>query len=206
MDCNRARRQLESMRGWGDGALLQHLRRCADCRDCAGELRVRDLLGTLPAPEPAAGFERRLVAAALPERRPPASRLRGWQFATAAGLLLAVLVVCFRGQSPVVPVSMTTPPISVSLDTPRNLSGATIRVSLPPNLALEGYGDTRQLQWRADLNAGANRLTLPLRLRGAAGEAEIVIRVEHGGAYREFRVPVQVVPANGDRRRPTTHL
>lgn len=212
MDCIHARRELELMREQNSGALLGHLRRCADCREHAEELRLVRLLRTMPAPEPAEGFEQRLLSAALPRRR-EASRsahasLRGWQFATAASLLLAVLAVLPRWQSPVAPAPAevaAAQPVSISVDAARSLPGATIQVSLPPNLALDGYGDARQLQWRADLNAGANRLTLPVRMREAAGSAEILIRIEHGGAHREFRVPVQV----NDRFRsssPTTTI
>lgn len=209
MDCNQAKRELELLREQNSAALLAHLRSCADCRDHAEELRVVRLLRTMPAPEPAEGFEQRVLAAVLPARREPSgARLRGWQLATAASLLLAVLAALPRWQQPAAPApeAVAALPVSVSLDTPRSLPGATIQVSLPPNLALEGYGDARQLQWRADLNAGTNRLTLPVRTRQAAGAAEILIRVEHHGAHREFRVPVQLGPADAAGSGPTTNI
>lgn len=199
MECNQARRELELMRAQNSGALLIHLRQCGDCREHAEDLRVVRLLRTMPAPEPEEGFEQRVLAGVLPERRGESrSRVRGWQLATAASLLLAVLASLPRWQQPMSPAPRTVAalPVSVSLDTPRTLQGATIRVSLPSNLVLEGYGDTRELQWQADLNAGSNRLTLPVRLREPAETAEVLIRIEHGGAHREFRVPVQVGPAD----------
>lgn len=209
MNCNQARRELELMREQNSADLLAHLRRCADCREGAEDLRIARLLRTMPAPEPAEDFERRALAAALPQSREPSrSRVRGWQLATTASLLLAVLAVLPRWQQPAAPApeAVAALPVSVSLDTPRSLSGATIQVSLPPNLALEGYGDARQLQWQADLNAGTNRLTLPVQRRETGGEAEIVIRIEHEGARREFRVPVRVGPDDGSRPQPTTKI
>jgi hypothetical protein len=55
----------------------------------------------------------------------------------------------------------------------------------------------RDLEWQANLNAGGNRLTLPVRLQGAEGGGEILIEVEHEGARKTFRVPVQSRPAGG---------
>ena len=199
MNCSQAKRELELMRQQNSSALLGHLRHCADCRDCAEDIRVRRLLRSMPAPEPGDDFESRVLKAALPQRaQPTRAALRGWQLATAASLLLAVLVALPRWmqqpeQMQLVEASVAAAlPVSVSLDTPRALQGAVIRVSLPENLQLDGYGDTRELQWRADLSAGSNRLTLPVRLRSSATAAEIVIQVEHGGAHREFRVPVDL--------------
>jgi len=207
MECNQARRELALMREQNNSALLIHLRQCGDCREHAEELRVVRLLRTMPAPEPGEGFERRMLAAALPERREESSsRVRGWQLATAASLLLAVLAALPRWQQPPpsAPQAVAALPVSVSVDTPRTLRGATIRVSLPANLELEGYGDARELQWQADLDAGSNRLTLPVRLRKPAGAAEVLIRIEHGGAHKEFRVPVQVRPAKSTPSDSTT--
>ncbi|WP_323845834.1 hypothetical protein [Microbulbifer magnicolonia] len=197
MDCNQAKRELELLREQNSSALLIHLRKCSGCRDHAEELRVVRLLRSMPAPEPAEDFEERVLAAALPKQPEISpSRLRGWQLATAASLLLAVLVALPRWQqpAPATPPALAALPVSVAVDTPRTLRGATIRVSLPPNLELEGYGGSRELQWQADLNAGSNRLTLPVRLREAGGAAEIMIYIEHGGAHREFRVPVKFRP------------
>ncbi|WP_346838571.1 hypothetical protein [Microbulbifer sp. SAOS-129_SWC] len=196
MNCTESKRELELMRESNSGALLVHLRRCADCRDYAETLRISRLLRTLPAPEPDADFERRVLAAALPQRAQVSRRtLRGWQLATAASLLLAIFLALPRGPHAVPAATLATSvalPVSVSVDTPRALPGALISVSMPEGVQLDGYGDTRELQWHADLRAGSNRLTLPLHSSGAAAAgAQILIQVEHNGARREFRVPVR---------------
>ena len=195
MNCSESRRELDLMRESNSGALLAHLRGCTECRDHAEELRISRLLSTLPAPEPDADFERRVLAAALPQRREPGYRaLRGWQLATAASLLLVIFLALPSKRQPqpsVQPASVAVQPLSVSLDSSRALPGTLIRVSLPDNVQLDGYGDARELQWHADLHAGANRLTLPVRSQSAAEGAEILIRLEHDGAQKEFRVPVQ---------------
>lgn len=194
MNCSESRRELDLMREANSGALLAHLRSCVECRDYAEELRISRLLRTLPAPEPDADFERRVLAAALPQRPEVAKRtLRGWQLATAASLLLAIFLALPRGQQTVPAVesaSAVALPVSVSVDTPRALPGALIRVSLPDSVRLDGYGDVHELQWHTDLRAGSNRLTLPVRSRETTEGAEILIQVEHNGAHREFRVPI----------------
>ena len=193
MNCCQARRELELMQRENNGALLRHLHRCGECRDYAEELRLVNLLRTLPAPEPSDYFEERVLNAALPRRRKAAhASLRKWQLATAASLLVAVLAAVPNWRQPaevVVPEAVL--PVGLSLDTPQALQGAMISVSLPDNLVLDGYGDTRELQWRADLNAGTNRLTLPVRARSQSS-AQILIRVEHNGAERQFTIPVSL--------------
>ncbi|QKX16422.1 anti-sigma factor [Microbulbifer sp. YPW1] len=210
MNCCQARRELELMQRENNGALLKHLHRCSTCREYAEELRLINLLRTMPAPEPSEHFEARVLAAALPKaRNQERARVRGWQLATAASLVLAVFAT-FQHRQPsgpeIAPLSSemavadsgvrTTLPVNVSVDTTRAMPGAMISVSLPENLALEGYGDQRELRWRADLNAGANRLTLPVRVRNGQ-RTEILIRIEHQGAHKEFYVPVDLPSGAG---------
>ncbi|MBB3063542.1 hypothetical protein [Microbulbifer rhizosphaerae] len=205
MNCNRAKQELELMREQNGGSLLHHLRQCASCRDYAEELRVVRLLRSMPAPEPSEGFEHRVLRSALPQSRvEPQARLRGWQLATAASLLLAVMMAVPRWQSSqsAAPQIVSTLPVSVSLDSARPLEGAVIRVSLPSHLALDGYPGVQDLEWQANLNAGANRLTLPVRLQGAESGGEILIEVEHEGARKTFRVPVQFRPSGGAATAP----
>lgn len=199
MNCDRAKQELELMRQQNGGSLLHHLRQCASCRDYAEELRVVRLLRSMPAPGPSEGFENRVLQSAVSQsqsRSEPQARLRGWQLATAASLLLAVMMTVPRWQSPQpsAPQAASTLPVSVSLDSARPLEGAVIRVSLPPQLALDGYPGVRDLEWRANLNAGGNRLTLPVQLQGAESGGEIRIEVEHRGARKVFRVPVRQQP------------
>lgn len=205
MNCCQARRELELMQRENNGALLRHLHRCSECRDYAEELRLVNLLRTMPAPEPSDYFEERMLNAALPKRRKAVhTSLRKWQLATAASLLVAVLAAVpnWRSPAPQPLESSVALPVSLSLDTPRALQGAVISVSLPDNLALEGYGDTRELQWQADLNAGTNRLTLPVRAR-TQSSAQILIRVEHNGAQRQFTIPVSLTaPAEALDKQP----
>lgn len=204
MNCCQARRELDLMQRENNSALLRHLHRCRECREYAEELRLVNLLRTMPAPPPSEYFEERVLNAALPKRSSSAlGNVRKWQLATAASVLFAVVAALPHWQ-PAAPAPEAaaiqaavpaTLPLRVSVDAARAMEGAVISVSLPENLALEGYGDQRELRWRTNLDAGANQLTLPVRARSGQRN-EILIRIEHEGARKEFYVPVDF-PAGG---------
>ncbi|WP_226703634.1 hypothetical protein [Microbulbifer elongatus] len=211
MNCCQARRELDLMQRENNSVLLKHLHRCGECREYAEELRLVNLLRTMPAPQPSEYFEERVLKAALPKRSSAVhGSVRKWQLATAASVLFAVIAALPQWQSsaPTVETAMMQAaisqalPVRVSVDAARAMEGAVISVSLPEHLALEGYGDQRELSWRTNLSAGANRLTLPVRARSGQRN-EILIRIEHEGARKEFYVPVDLpagaeLPANND--------
>ncbi|UHQ54306.1 hypothetical protein [Microbulbifer sp. YPW16] len=200
MHCRQAQQQLEQLKPENEPDLLAHLRRCHDCREYAEDLRVARLLRTMPAPEPEAGFESRVLRTAISQSRgvPQGANAVGWKLATAASLLLAIFLALPRqAPTPAEPVgqlagtvSPGVMPVTLALKSGRDLAGAKIRVVMPEHLEVDGFENQRDLQWRTDLKAGANRLTLPIRQRNDRGNDVILIEIEHEGARREFRVPV----------------
>jgi|GEM_PF-931059 len=218
MQCSQIRQQLETMTAAAprEDALVAHLQQCPECRDYAEELHLRRLLSTLPLREPSTGFEARVLEVALNARRNPPGlhARRGWWLATAASVVLAVLLTLqfqpqVSGPQPVADLLQAeqTPqlqPVSVLLNSARPLKDATITVILPSHLALEGYQDSQQLQWQVNLSAGGNKLMLPLRLRqdenGQIQIGEIAINLEHDGLRKQFRVPVRHGPRTGVTR------
>ena len=54
-----------------------------------------------------------------------------------------------------------------------------------------GFGDLRELTWSTDLEKGVNKLTLPLSAVAVAG-GQLVVRLEHEGTTREFRVDLNI--------------
>ncbi|SDK56040.1 hypothetical protein [Microbulbifer yueqingensis] len=199
MECKLAQAQLEQLKPSNEPELLAHLRKCGECRDFAEDLRILRLLRSLPAPEPTPGFEERVLRAASAgdevARRVPSAI--GWKLATAASLLLAV-ILALPEPGPVEPVpglaqavTAAVIPVTLALNSGRDLAGARIRVVMPEHLQLQGFENQRDLQWHTDLKAGANRLTLPVQRRSRSGVETILIEIEHNGARREFRVPVR---------------
>jgi anti-sigma factor RsiW len=68
--------------------------------------------------------------------------------------------------------------LSVAIETEHALANATITVTLSGGVELAGYTGQRQLSWKADLVAGVNRLTLPVKATGIAG-GQVIVQLAH---------------------------
>ncbi len=211
MKCSQIRQQLITQREAGPlgDALLTHLQQCTECREYAEELRLQRLLRTLPLREPEAGFENRVLQKALGDSHSVTALRHGWSWggAAAAGVVLALLVTLLWRPQPLesqtekvatlLPNSqkLQVRPVRVLLSSVRTLRDATITVSLPPHLTLEGHAEAQRLQWKTNLSAGDNKLTLPVQHKeitgGETNNDEILIELEHNGLRKQFRVPVE---------------
>ncbi|MCX2832876.1 hypothetical protein [Microbulbifer thermotolerans] len=163
------------------------------------------LLRTIEVPEPGDDFEARMLQKVIFRARADRARkipIRpsfphlGW-LPLSAALLCAVFISTAlywagRGLEPATQLQEAAAlrPVHILLQSPRDMPGATIRVTLPDNVGLDGYERVRTLQWRADIFAGENRLSLPVRI-GASGEVgEIRVEVEYRGARKSLHLPV----------------
>lgn len=170
--------------------------------------KLRTALSGMPVPEPAAGFEDRVLARATRSRasRPVLRQASTW-WAAAAGALAATLacVAIFLGRTG---VSESTPAsvvlalnesrdVSLVIDSERALEGATIRLYVTGSVALEGYEDQREIVWQTSLTQGPNLLSLPVVAR-ATGDGSVVAEIEHEGRKRLVSVVLRVTPAAGD--------
>ncbi len=68
--------------------------------------------------------------------------------------------------------------LNVAIETDHALANATITVTLSGGVELAGYTGQRQLTWEADLVAGVNQLTLPIRTTGIAG-GQVIVQLVH---------------------------
>lgn len=211
MKCSQIRQQLIMQRETGplSDALLTHLQQCTECREYAEELRLQRLLRTLPLREAEAGFENRVLQKALSDSHSLTAQRHGWSWrgAAAAGVVLALLVTLLWRPQPLEPrtgkvatllpnsQTLQVQPVRVLFNSVRNLRDATITVSLPAHLALEGHPEAQRLQWKTNLSAGDNKLTLPVQHKtltnGKTDGDEILIELEHNGLRKQFRVPVE---------------
>jgi len=210
MNCNEATKLLDRTGGTPAACseLAEHLDGCEACRDYARERRVIALLADMPVCEPRPGMEARVMQRALGRSRSAARVHLRWALATAASVILAVVVTlqfypAGGGRNPapagalqpaVVHVTpRQTHMVKVLLTTPRVLKDAEITVRLDDNLSLQGYDDVHELKWRASLKRGTNRLSLPVQLlRGGSGK--ITVTVRHGGGSKHITVNVTAAP------------
>lgn len=183
--------------------LLAHAGHCADCRsvlrgaEALAEIRDREVP---PAPE---YLFQAVVGNAVSQPREARRDNRFWAGAGVGALaasLLAVALFFGFGEQPA-PTS-ATPEFVVSLEEPRNmniafeidreLAGATITILLSGSVEIDGYGPQRELSWSDDLDAGINRLSLPVIANGLAG-GQMIVRLEHPQSEQVFlvRLPVE---------------
>lgn len=205
MKCDRARNLIEqeTVTDHADAAALrEHLQECKDCRADAEDRQLVAGLRSLPVPSPGAGYEQRVMSAALdrfPRHRMP--HHAAWFTAMAASVCLAVVLTLQLAVPERTPRASAVPSFTVTarphetrvidvvLDTKRPLSGATLMVSLGDGLELENRPRTRELRWTTDIKAGGNKLSLPVKLLDENG-GDVIVILEHGELNKQVRVRV----------------
>ena len=68
--------------------------------------------------------------------------------------------------------------MDLAFETDRQLDGATISIFLSGDVGIDGYGLQRELTWTENLDAGINRLSLPVMANGIGG-GQMVVRMTH---------------------------
>ena len=178
---------------------------------------LREALRRMPTPEPRPAFvERALARAAAQQQAPQAVALPGrlrrfatrWETwagaalggAVAAALMLVLLrtVDTTDSRQPLALTLHEVRNVDVLIDSDRELKGATIRVAASGSIVLDGFDDERQIDWQADLERGANLLSLPVVAR-AAGKGRLVAVIEHEGRTRQVTIDLSVVDPQGSR-------
>lgn len=183
-------------------SVLAHVDRCEDCRaalrgaEALAELAARDT-GTPPVGLFEAVVEK---AVSQPARAPRDNRFWiGAGFGAMAASLIAVAL--FFGWTDSHVPTASVPEFVVSLEEPRQmnlafetdrvLDGARITILLSGSVEIDGYGPQRELSWTENLEAGVNRLSLPIIASGFDG-GQIVVRLEHPQSEQVFIVQLPV--------------
>lgn len=73
----------------------------------------------------------------------------------------------------------------VAIETERALAGAEINILLSGDVEIDGAGGRREFSWTDDLDAGINRLSLPLRASGSGG-GQMLVRLRHPDSEQMF--------------------
>lgn len=166
----------------------------AACRNCADLLRAADAMqvlrhrdtGTVPADL----FERTIRNVTRGSTAPSGTG-RFWLGAGFGGAIAASLLMAVMSLGWLSPPAAHPPPanefvvaigesrdMNIAIDTDRALQGATISILLAGDVELDGFGRRRELTWNTDLQAGVNKLTLPVRAVGSDG-GQLVVRMTH---------------------------
>ena len=177
------------------------LAHAACCAGCNAALRGRHAplaMQQLSIDEPPAElFER--ITAEVTRSQPRRGRSRSfWTGATfggavAASLLAIVLALGVLELPATQPKSVAEFYVSVdearmmhiAIEADRALPGAEISILLTGNVEVGGFGSRRELNWSDDLEAGVNKLSLPLIASGAGG-GQLVVRLSHPDSEQLF--------------------
>jgi hypothetical protein len=82
--------------------------------------------------------------------------------------------------------------ISLAIDSDRAVSAVTFTIELPAGVELDGYPGQNHLSWQGTLQAGLNRLTLPLITRDQLREGVLKARIEYDGGGQELNLPLRL--------------
>ena len=177
---------------------LAHAKVCAGCDAALRGRHATLAIERLPLEKPPAGlFER--IATDVTRSRPQRGASRSFWTGAAFGGVVAALLLAFvlilgvfelpADQPQTVAqfyVSADEPRMMhVAIEVDRALPGAEIRVLLTGNVEVQGFGNRRELSWNDDLEAGVNKLSLPLVASGEGG-GQMVVRLSHPDSEQLF--------------------
>ena len=165
---------------------------------------VLELLKDYPMPEADAGFYDQALVRATHEG---SRRQRNKWMMTGFGAAIAATIAAWMIggmllNDPQIPTpDAAIPGVSIALAEPRTvnlvfasataLDSATLTVSLPDGIELDGFPGQREITWETSLQEGKNLLPLTLVAVTPAG-GELLARLEHEDRDRTFRLRVDV--------------
>ncbi len=168
---------------------------------------LSEALRQMPVPPPRPGFVDRALASATQQparrgQRPLHRLLTAWEtwigVVAGAAATAVVATLMLRPATPTAaPVRMTLEvnearTIDVMIASERELPEATIRIYVSGSVALDGFGDDREIDWRTHLERGSNLLSVPVVAR-SAGPGRLIAVVEHDGRTRQVAIDLAVV-------------
>lgn len=175
--------------------------RQSELRGAEALLEIREM----PVGKPPHGLFERLATTALEERESGRSRGGFWAgtglgLAAAAGIVAVALAAGWL--TPGAVSSEVTPSVAfsvpagqarimdVAIETEAALSNASISVELVGDIQIEGYGQQRQLSWSDDLDAGVNRLSLPIVATGSGG-GQVLVKLTHPRSQKSWLIDLE---------------
>jgi len=190
-----------------DGRRDDYLAHAAVCAGCDAALRGRRAtlaMQDLPLDVPPPGLLDRIatdVTRSSPRKSTSRSFWSGAAFGGAvAASLLAIVLMSGVFEQPA-EQSQTVAEFYVSADEPRTmhlaieanraLPGAEIKILLTGNVKVQGFGNRRELSWNDDLEAGVNKLSLPLVASGEGG-GQMVVRLSHPDSEQLFVIDLRL--------------
>lgn len=185
----------------------QHLGECADCQQAVnGQRELQQRLAeygnsTMPRPD-TAFYDRAIARAAHAGARRQRSRwfMTGFGGAVAAALMVWIVSGAFFTAAdfddpaiPSVTMAMASPQtFNLVFASTTPLIDASMTVTLPDGIEIEGFAGQREITWRTSLKVGNNILPLTLIATSPAG-GELLATLRHEDDDKIFRLQVTVI-------------
>ena len=177
---------------------MNHIAACEDCSDAFEGAIAMHTMRSLPAESAPAGMFERVMSRTV-EQDETGQRFwlgAGFGGAIAASLLavafaLGMLTIPEKPEVAEFYVSIDeSRPMHVAIEADRPLQDAKISILLSGDVRIDGFGDRRELSWTDDLDAGVNKLTLPLVAIGADG-GQMIVRLDPPDSEQLFVVQLR---------------
>lgn len=188
-------------------AFEQHIEHCSDCRKLVRSGRNLQArlarFGETGCPEPDADFyDRALARAAQSGTRRQRNRwvMTGFGSAVAASLMIWIVSSVFFATPELDQPAI--PSVTMALESPQTfnlvfssaseLTDASMTVTLPDGIEVEGFSGQREITWMTSLRKGRNILPLTLIATSPVG-GELLATLQHENDDKLFRLQVSVI-------------
>jgi hypothetical protein len=182
-------------------ACVNHIAACDDCANALEGATAMHAIRSWPTENAPEGTFERVMSRTIDASERQSSGQRFWLGAGFGGAIAAsLLAVAFALGMLAVPeepavaefyVSMEEArSMHVAIEADRPLQDATISIMLSGDVQIDGFGNRRELIWTDNLDAGVNKLTLPLIAIGEDG-GQMVVRLNHPDSEQLFVVQLR---------------
>ena len=184
--------------------MLEHVKHCTDCQDALRGVESMRFLKNQSVENPDLELFGKITREVTGNAEPTRKKNSGFWLgaglggAVAAAIITAVVALGIL-QSPLVSQSTTaeflvstTEPrdLNIAIDANTDLSDATVSITFFGGIELAGYASQRHLSWTTDLDAGVNKLSLPVIALDQGG-GQVIVRLDHPDSQQEFMVQLR---------------
>jgi len=184
--------------------VVEHVAQCSECQDAIRAVEAARWLRNQEVEPASDDLFTRTMGAVVSQGQPASKRDLGFWMGTGVGgaiaaALFAVVVALGLLGSPTPQdtrnaqfyVSMTEPrELNIAIDANSELRNAKVTVSVFGGVELAGYASQRLLTWNTDLDAGVNKLSIPIIALDKSG-GQVIVRLEHPDSHQEFLVKLR---------------
>lgn len=184
--------------------VAEHIAGCEECQDAMRGAEAVDVVRRQSAAAPEPELFGRLMAVATAQDTTAGAYRNGFWLGTglgaaAAAAVFAAVLMFGTPQETEVPTHDTAAfyvstgearNLNIAIDAETPLRDATVSLTLYGGVELAGYGNQRHLTWTSDLDAGVNRLSLPVIAVNERG-GQIIVRLDHPDSQQEFLVALR---------------